>query len=114
MTVGNCTAEATTVAEAATTTNEFVSTVIEGPQKVKVGSSDKIVTAKNIIIATGSVPFVHRDLNLKKLEFLHVCAHILARRGSSSLDRLVILEKCPSFLNQAILSDASGTIHMRS
>ncbi|RZB65247.1 putative inactive ATP-dependent zinc metalloprotease FTSHI 5, chloroplastic [Glycine soja] len=55
---------ATTVAEAATTTNEFISTAIEGPQKVKVGSSDKIVTAKNIIIATGSVPFVRKGIEI--------------------------------------------------
>ncbi|KAH1200906.1 Dihydrolipoyl dehydrogenase 2, chloroplastic [Glycine soja] len=35
-----------------------------GPQKVKVGSSDKIVTAKNIIIATGSVPFVPKGIEI--------------------------------------------------
>ncbi|KAG4378392.1 hypothetical protein GLYMA_17G032300v4 [Glycine max] len=37
---------------------------ILGPQKVKVGSSDKIVTAKNIIIATGSVPFVPKGIEI--------------------------------------------------
>ncbi|KAF3456322.1 hypothetical protein FNV43_RR00972 [Rhamnella rubrinervis] len=37
---------------------------ILGPQKVKVGSSDKVVTAKNIIIATGSVPFVPKGIEV--------------------------------------------------
>ncbi|KAG5038883.1 hypothetical protein JHK86_019723 [Glycine max] len=37
---------------------------ILGPQKVKVGSSDKIVTAKDIIIATGSVPFVPKGIEI--------------------------------------------------
>ena len=37
---------------------------VQGPQKVKVGSSDKIVTAKNIIIATGSVPFVRKGIEI--------------------------------------------------
>ncbi|KAJ4722045.1 Dihydrolipoyl dehydrogenase [Melia azedarach] len=40
---------------------------ILGPQKVKygkVGSSDTIVTAKNIIIATGSVPFVPKGIEV--------------------------------------------------
>ncbi|RDY00209.1 Dihydrolipoyl dehydrogenase 1, chloroplastic, partial [Mucuna pruriens] len=37
---------------------------ILGPQKVKVGSSNKIVTAKNIIIATGSVPFVPKGIEI--------------------------------------------------
>ena len=36
---------------------------IQGPQKVKVGS-DKVVTAKNIIIATGSVPFVPKGIEV--------------------------------------------------
>ncbi|KAK7264696.1 hypothetical protein RJT34_32306 [Clitoria ternatea] len=35
-----------------------------GPQKVKVGSSNKIVTAKDIIIATGSVPFVPKGIEI--------------------------------------------------
>lgn len=35
----------------------------QGPQKVKVGS-DKVVTAKNIIIATGSVPFVPKGIEV--------------------------------------------------
>ncbi|XP_061992458.1 dihydrolipoyl dehydrogenase 2, chloroplastic isoform X1 [Rosa rugosa] len=37
---------------------------ILGPQKVKVGASDKVVTAKNIIIATGSVPFVPKGIEV--------------------------------------------------
>ncbi|KAJ1383280.1 Pyridine nucleotide-disulfide oxidoreductase, class I [Sesbania bispinosa] len=37
---------------------------ILGPQKVKVGSSNSIVTAKNIIIATGSVPFVPKGIEI--------------------------------------------------
>ena len=37
---------------------------MQGPQKVKVGSSDKIVTAKDIIIATGSVPFVPKGIEI--------------------------------------------------
>ncbi|CAL0306880.1 unnamed protein product [Lupinus luteus] len=37
---------------------------IVGPQKVKIGSSDKVVTAKNIIIATGSVPFVPKGIEV--------------------------------------------------
>ncbi|KAI5415633.1 dihydrolipoamide dehydrogenase precursor, variant 2 [Lathyrus oleraceus] len=37
---------------------------ILGPQKVKIGSSDNIVTAKNIIIATGSVPFVPKGVEV--------------------------------------------------
>ncbi|KAE9610011.1 hypothetical protein Lal_00006806 [Lupinus albus] len=37
---------------------------IVGPQKVKIGSSDKIVTAKNIIIATGSIPFVPKGIEV--------------------------------------------------
>ncbi|TKY54218.1 Dihydrolipoyl dehydrogenase 1 [Spatholobus suberectus] len=37
---------------------------ILGPQKVKVGSSNKIVTAKDIIIATGSVPFVPTGIEI--------------------------------------------------
>lgn len=36
---------------------------IQGPQKVKVGS-DKVVTAQNIIIATGSVPFVPKGIEV--------------------------------------------------
>ncbi|KAF5464741.1 hypothetical protein F2P56_014795, partial [Juglans regia] len=36
---------------------------ILGPQKVKVGS-DKVVTAKDIIIATGSVPFVPKGIEV--------------------------------------------------
>ena len=37
---------------------------VQGPQKVKVGSSNKIVTAKDIIIATGSVPFVPKGIEV--------------------------------------------------
>ncbi|XP_042055227.1 dihydrolipoyl dehydrogenase 2, chloroplastic isoform X2 [Salvia splendens] len=40
---------------------------IVGPQKVKygkIGSSDNVVTAKDIIIATGSVPFVPRGIEV--------------------------------------------------
>jgi len=37
---------------------------LQGPQKVKVGSSNKVVTAKNIIIATGSVPFVPKGIEV--------------------------------------------------
>ncbi|XP_023006367.1 dihydrolipoyl dehydrogenase 2, chloroplastic-like [Cucurbita maxima] len=37
---------------------------ILGPQKVQIGSSDKIVTAKDIIIATGSVPFVPKGIEV--------------------------------------------------
>lgn len=36
---------------------------MQGPQKVKVGS-DKVVTAKEIIIATGSVPFVPKGIEV--------------------------------------------------
>jgi len=37
---------------------------MQGPQKVKVGSSNKVVTAKDIIIATGSVPFVPKGIEV--------------------------------------------------
>ncbi|KAK3015638.1 hypothetical protein RJ639_005512, partial [Escallonia herrerae] len=40
---------------------------ILGPQKVKygkVGASDNVITAKNIIIATGSVPFIPRGIEV--------------------------------------------------
>ncbi|XP_004508160.1 dihydrolipoyl dehydrogenase 1, chloroplastic [Cicer arietinum] len=37
---------------------------IVGPQKVKIGSSNSIVTAKDIIIATGSVPFVPKGVEV--------------------------------------------------
>ncbi|PNY13461.1 dihydrolipoyl dehydrogenase-like protein [Trifolium pratense] len=37
---------------------------VVGPQKVKIGSSDNIVTAKDIIIATGSVPFVPKGVEV--------------------------------------------------
>ncbi|KAK2448559.1 mitochondrial lipoamide dehydrogenase [Trifolium repens] len=37
---------------------------ILGPQKVKIGSSNNVVTAKDIIIATGSVPFVPRGIEV--------------------------------------------------
>ncbi|XP_070667075.1 dihydrolipoyl dehydrogenase 2, chloroplastic-like isoform X1 [Malus domestica] len=37
---------------------------ILGPQKVQIGSSDKVVTAKDIIIATGSVPFVPKGIEV--------------------------------------------------
>ncbi|KAM1304280.1 hypothetical protein ACFX2F_021970 [Malus domestica] len=37
---------------------------ILGPQKVQIGSSDKVVTAKDIIIATGSVPFVPKGVEV--------------------------------------------------
>ena len=42
----------------------FIYQSVQGPQKVKVGSSDKIVTAKDIIIATGSVPFVPKGIEI--------------------------------------------------
>lgn len=41
--------------------------VYQGPQKVrygKVGSSDNVVTAMDIIIATGSVPFVPNGIEV--------------------------------------------------
>lgn len=47
---------------------------MQGPQKVKIGSSDNIVTAKDIIIATGSVPFVPKGIEVDgtyKLFSLH-------------------------------------------
>jgi hypothetical protein len=37
---------------------------LQGPQKVKIGSSNNVVTAKDIIIATGSVPFVPRGIEV--------------------------------------------------
>ncbi|AES65034.1 putative dihydrolipoyl dehydrogenase [Medicago truncatula] len=37
---------------------------ILGPQKVKIGSSNNVVTAKDIIIATGSVPFVPKGIEV--------------------------------------------------
>ncbi|XP_019187995.1 PREDICTED: dihydrolipoyl dehydrogenase 2, chloroplastic-like isoform X2 [Ipomoea nil] len=37
---------------------------ILGPQKVKIGSGDTVVTAKDIIIATGSVPFVPKGIEV--------------------------------------------------
>nr|GMD47031.1 dihydrolipoyl dehydrogenase 2, chloroplastic-like [Ipomoea batatas] len=40
-----------------------VGTVL-GPQKVKIGSGDTVVTAKDIIIATGSVPFVPKGIEV--------------------------------------------------
>ena len=36
---------------------------IQGPHKVKVGASN-VVTAKDIIIATGSVPFVPKGIEV--------------------------------------------------
>lgn len=41
--------------------------ILQGPQKVKygkVGFPDNIITAKNIIIATGSVPFVPKGIEV--------------------------------------------------
>nr|GMD07254.1 dihydrolipoyl dehydrogenase 2, chloroplastic-like [Ipomoea batatas]GME00623.1 dihydrolipoyl dehydrogenase 2, chloroplastic-like [Ipomoea batatas] len=37
---------------------------ILGPQKVKIGSGDTVVTAKDIIIATGSTPFVPKGIEV--------------------------------------------------
>ena len=37
---------------------------MQGPQKVKVGSSKNVVTAKDIIIGTGSVPFVPKGIEV--------------------------------------------------
>lgn len=40
---------------------------LQGPQKVKfggVGLSDNVITAKDIIIATGSVPFVPKGIEV--------------------------------------------------
>lgn len=37
---------------------------IQGPQKLKVGASDTIITAKDIIIATGSVPLVPKGIEV--------------------------------------------------
>jgi len=37
---------------------------VQGPQKVKIGSSNNVVTAKDIIIATGSVPFVPKGVEV--------------------------------------------------
>lgn len=37
---------------------------VQGPQKVKVVSSNNVVTAKDIIIATGSVPFVPKGIEV--------------------------------------------------
>ena len=41
---------------------------MQGPQKVKVGSS-KVVTAKDIIIATGSVPFVPKGIEVDGMPY---------------------------------------------
>lgn len=45
----------------------FILNIFQGPQKVKfgkVGFSDNVITAKNIIIATGSVPFVPKGIEV--------------------------------------------------
>ena len=47
---------------------------IQGPQKVKygkVGFPDNIVTAKDIIIATGSVPFVPKGIEVDGINYFH-------------------------------------------
>lgn len=47
--------------------NNFIYEFIQGPQKVKygkVGFSENVITAKNIIIATGSVPFVPKGIEV--------------------------------------------------
>lgn len=40
----------------------FIVELSQGPQKVKY--SDNVITAKNIIIATGSVPFVPKGIEV--------------------------------------------------
>ncbi|RVW99221.1 Dihydrolipoyl dehydrogenase 2, chloroplastic [Vitis vinifera] len=50
---------------------------ILGPQKVKygkVGFSENVITAKNIIIATGSVPFVQKGLKLMRHTYFMRCS----------------------------------------
>lgn len=45
----------------------IVNNFIQAPQKVKygkVGSSENVITAKDIIIATGSVPFVPKGIEV--------------------------------------------------
>lgn len=48
---------------------------MQGPQKVKygtVGGTETVITAKDIIIATGSVPFVPKGVEVDgKCLFLH-------------------------------------------
>ena len=45
---------------------------IQGPQKVKYGT-DNVITARDIIIATGSVPFVPKGIEVDgKQLFLHL------------------------------------------
>lgn len=42
-------------------------TYLQGPQKVKygtIGGTETVITAKNIIIATGSVPFVPKGVEV--------------------------------------------------
>ncbi|KAG5010350.1 hypothetical protein JHK82_018994 [Glycine max] len=41
------------------------------------------------------------------------CANLLARNGSSSFDKLVIFDKCPFFINVALLSDVCVTLHVK-
>ena len=47
---------------------------LQGPQKVKIGFSDNIVTAKDIIIATGSVPFVPKGV---EVDGIHQSFHVM-------------------------------------
>lgn len=54
---------------------------VQGPQKVKygkVGASDNIITAKDIIIATGSVPFVPKGIEVDgKYSFMFIIPMLL-------------------------------------
>lgn len=43
--------------------------LVQGPQKVKYGK-DNIITAKDIIIATGSVPFVPKGIEVDGMCFM--------------------------------------------
>lgn len=56
---------------------------IQGPQKLKYGkgdSGDKIITAKDIIIATGSVPLVPKGIEVdgSYLSALHISLKLFA------------------------------------
>ncbi|MED6206073.1 dihydrolipoamide dehydrogenase precursor [Stylosanthes scabra] len=60
---------------------------ILGPQKVKVGSSNKVVTAKDIIIATGSIPFVPKGIEVD--ERASLCVHCNSPAACEILSALI-------------------------
>ena len=63
---------------------------IQGPQKLKFGkgdSGDKIITAKDIIVATGSVPLVPKGIEVDGSCFsaIYFCSYIFKPISSEFL-----------------------------